>query len=113
EKPVYRWNSGSRAGSNSAGVTGLEPATYGFGDRCASNCATPLRPRSPVSSGHLTGSGHPAPTGYRSAGQGRVDGRGGVDVAGHQGGQAGADRVRGRAGGDGEWVGDPVDGQGV
>src|SRR5690606_20625540 len=25
-----------------AGVTGLEPATYGFGDRCAANCATPL-----------------------------------------------------------------------
>src|SRR5699024_9622960 len=28
---------------NCAGVTGLEPATYGFGDRCATNCATPLR----------------------------------------------------------------------
>src|SRR5699024_10823624 len=26
-----------------AGATGLEPATYGFGDRCATNCATPLR----------------------------------------------------------------------
>ena len=25
-----------------AGATGLEPATYGFGDRCATNCATPL-----------------------------------------------------------------------
>ncbi|GAB3424945.1 DMT family transporter [Flindersiella endophytica] len=25
-----------------AGVTGLEPATCGFGDRCASSCATPL-----------------------------------------------------------------------
>ena len=25
-----------------AGVTGLEPATCGFGDRCAANCATPL-----------------------------------------------------------------------
>src|SRR5260221_1030786 len=27
---------------NLAGETGLEPATYGFGDRCAANCATPL-----------------------------------------------------------------------
>ncbi|GAA2170500.1 hypothetical protein GCM10010403_49230 [Glycomyces rutgersensis] len=27
-----------------AGVTGLEPATLGFGDRCATNCATLLRP---------------------------------------------------------------------
>ena len=25
-----------------AGVAGLEPATPGFGDRCATNCATPL-----------------------------------------------------------------------
>ena len=25
-----------------AGATGLEPATPGFGDRCATNCATPL-----------------------------------------------------------------------
>ena len=24
------------------GATGLEPATPGFGDRCATNCATPL-----------------------------------------------------------------------
>ena len=27
---------------NPAGATGLEPATPGFGDRCATNCATPL-----------------------------------------------------------------------
>jgi hypothetical protein len=26
-----------------AGETGLEPATNGFGDRCATNCATRLR----------------------------------------------------------------------
>lgn len=25
-----------------AGATGLEPATFGFGDRCSSSCATPL-----------------------------------------------------------------------
>src|SRR2546423_6355988 len=28
--------------SSAAGATGLEPATCGFGDRCATNCATPL-----------------------------------------------------------------------
>jgi hypothetical protein len=27
---------------DSTGATGLEPATPGFGDRCATNCATPL-----------------------------------------------------------------------
>jgi hypothetical protein len=27
---------------NPAGAAGLEPATPGFGDRCATNCATPL-----------------------------------------------------------------------
>src|SRR5258706_13982504 len=31
-----------RVGDSLAGETGLEPATYGFGDRCAANCATPL-----------------------------------------------------------------------
>src|SRR5262245_43304328 len=31
------------AGPAPAGATGLEPATCGFGDRCATNCATPLR----------------------------------------------------------------------
>ena len=25
-----------------AGAAGLEPTTYGFGDRCATNCARPL-----------------------------------------------------------------------
>ena len=34
-----------------AGATGLEPATYGFGDRCATNCATPL--------GHLDSAPNP------------------------------------------------------
>src|SRR6266545_2125192 len=35
----------ARAGAGravGAGATGLEPATCGFGDRCATNCATPL-----------------------------------------------------------------------
>jgi hypothetical protein len=31
------------AGLPEAGETGLEPATPGFGDRCTTNCATPLR----------------------------------------------------------------------
>jgi hypothetical protein len=31
------------AGTSEAGETGLEPATPGFGDRCTTNCATPLR----------------------------------------------------------------------
>src|SRR5262249_34912831 len=31
-----------RQGFRAAGATGLEPATPGFGDRCATNCATPL-----------------------------------------------------------------------
>ena len=30
------------AGTYPAGATGLEPATPGFGDRCATSCATPL-----------------------------------------------------------------------
>ena len=30
------------AGFSLAGAAGLEPATPGFGDRCATNCATPL-----------------------------------------------------------------------
>ena len=36
-----------RAGGPCAGATGLEPATCGFGDRCATNCATPLCGRAP------------------------------------------------------------------
>ncbi len=28
-----------------AGAEGLEPTTLGFGDRCATNCATPLSKR--------------------------------------------------------------------
>ena len=27
---------------NATGMAGLEPTTYGFGDRCATNCATSL-----------------------------------------------------------------------
>src|SRR6266542_560657 len=39
--PVWPARAGAvRAGG--AGATGLEPATCGFGDRCATNCATPL-----------------------------------------------------------------------
>src|SRR5262249_34945850 len=30
------------SGALHTGATGLEPATPGFGDRCATNCATPL-----------------------------------------------------------------------
>jgi hypothetical protein len=33
---------GAPGRANPAGATGLEPATPGFGDRCATNCATPL-----------------------------------------------------------------------
>src|SRR6185503_10088986 len=49
-----------------AGATGLEPATCGFGDRCATNCATPLclrnerpPPRSPVPGHAAIGVTHP------------------------------------------------------
>ena len=35
------WLSGF-PGNEATGATGLEPATPGFGDRCATNCATPL-----------------------------------------------------------------------
>jgi hypothetical protein len=33
---------GFSPGTTCAGQTGLEPATCGFGDRCATNCATTL-----------------------------------------------------------------------
>ena len=39
-KPVPR--RGFRPAGETTGATGLEPATPGFGDRCATNCATPL-----------------------------------------------------------------------
>src|SRR6478672_335542 len=35
-------------GTACAGQTGLEPATCGFGDRCATNCATTLRGEKPL-----------------------------------------------------------------
>ncbi len=40
---IYTWLDRTTQGQhNSAGVAGFEPATDGFGDRCATNCATPL-----------------------------------------------------------------------
>src|SRR5690606_41330609 len=57
------------SGSGLAGVTGLEPATYGFGDRCAANCATPLswgrtgraRPHARLVHGYLPHHPNPRP----------------------------------------------------
>ncbi len=41
----YRTTRTPLGGRRLAGQTGLEPATCGFGDRCATNCATALRDR--------------------------------------------------------------------
>ncbi len=52
-----------------AGVTGLEPATLGFGDRCATNCATLLRqPVARPGRNHLTCRIRVGATGFRPAG---------------------------------------------
>src|SRR6478736_1315408 len=59
----YRTTRTPREGRRLAGQTGLEPATCGFGDRCATNCATALRrpgpPRRSVRSRARTDGHHP------------------------------------------------------